>query len=100
MKQKTTVHKGWRGRGQEGVQEGRGFVKKKKKKIKLERDESCHLFLQSIYIPFLWRVFHMQSQLALRHLSTPGKKTRRGGVRGPTAPPCGETGGGGKEKIQ
>lgn len=87
MKQKTTVHKGWRGRGQEGVQEGRGFVKRKKK-IKLEMgwDEPCHLFLQSIYIPFLWRAFHMQSQLALRHLSTSGKKTRRGACVAPQLP--------------
>lgn len=41
----------------------------------------------------------MQSELALRHLSTSGKKTWRD-VRGPTAPPCGQTGWGEKSNAE
>lgn len=39
---------------------------------------------------------HMQSELGLRHLSMSRKKTWSD-VRGPTAPPCGQTGSGGKK---
>lgn len=43
--------------------------------------------LHSIYVESL----HMQSELALRHLSMSGNKTWRD-LPGPTAPPCGQTG--------